>query len=113
MPGHSHGCGFRLEKNTPLEQKKRAENNATTYQGGGQPHDKLRTYPQALGGIPPPNTTLLMMKIITWNIRGLNGRSKQRILRDCIKAENLDILMLQETKCVGAEAETIFQRFFK
>jgi exonuclease III len=27
-----------------------------------------------------PPTQLLMMKIITWNIRGLNGRSKQRIL---------------------------------
>jgi exonuclease III len=54
-----------------------------------------------------------MMKIITWNIRGLNGRSKQKILRDCIKAENPDILMLQETKCAGAEAETIFQRIWR
>jgi exonuclease III len=54
-----------------------------------------------------------MMKIITWNIRGLNGRSKQRILRDCIKAENPDILMLQETKCAGTEAETIFQRIWR
>jgi exonuclease III len=54
-----------------------------------------------------------MMKIITWNIRGLNGRSKQKILRDCIKAEHPDILMLQETKCVGAEAETIFQRIWR
>jgi exonuclease III len=50
-----------------------------------------------------------MMKIITWNIRGLNGRSKQRILRDCIKTENPDILMIQETKCAGAEVEIIFQ----
>jgi endonuclease/exonuclease/phosphatase family metal-dependent hydrolase len=48
-----------------------------------------------------PHPSLIMMKIITWNIRGLNGRSKQRILRDCIKGENPDILMLQETKCAG------------
>jgi exonuclease III len=50
-----------------------------------------------------------MMKTITWNIRGLNGRSKQRILRECIKTENPDILLLQETKCAGREAENIFR----
>jgi exonuclease III len=54
-----------------------------------------------------------MMKILTWNIRGLNGRSKQRTLRECIKAENPDMLLLQETKCAGAEAETIFQRIWR
>jgi exonuclease III len=54
-----------------------------------------------------------MMKIITWNIRGLNGRSKQRTLRDCIRAENPDVLLLQETKCVGVEAETIFHRCWR
>jgi exonuclease III len=51
-----------------------------------------------------------MMKTITWNIRGLNGRSRQRILRDCIKAENPDVLLLQETKCAGKEAENIFRQ---
>jgi exonuclease III len=54
-----------------------------------------------------------MMKIITWNIRGFNGRSKQRTLRDSIRAENLDILLLQETKCVGEVIEDIFQRCWK
>jgi hypothetical protein len=49
------------------------------------------------------------MNIITWNIRGLNGRSKQRILRNCLQIENPNILMLQETKCAGVEAERIFQ----
>jgi exonuclease III len=49
------------------------------------------------------------MKTITWNIRGLNGRSKQRILRECIKTENPDILLLQETKCARQEAENIFR----
>jgi exonuclease III len=50
-----------------------------------------------------------MMKTISWNIRGLNGRSKQRILRDCIKTEHPDILLLQETKCAGQEAENILR----
>jgi exonuclease III len=81
----------------------------TTHQGGRQSHAQFGADPKSLGGIPPPNTTIIMMKIITWNIRGLNGRSKQRILRDCIRVENPDILLLQETKCVGTEAETIFQ----
>jgi mannosylglycoprotein endo-beta-mannosidase len=50
-----------------------------------------------------------MMKTISWNIRGLNGRSKQWILRDVIKTEKPDILLLQETKCSGREAESIFR----
>jgi exonuclease III len=54
-----------------------------------------------------------MMKIVTWNIRGLNGRSKQRILRECIIAEKPDMLLLQETKCKGAEAEAIFPRIWR
>jgi exonuclease III len=39
------------------------------------------------------------MKIISWNIRGLNGHSKQKMLRDLIFAEKPDIVLLQETKC--------------
>jgi exonuclease III len=89
------------------------EVNPTAYQGGRKPHAQFWADPKALGGIPPPNPTTIMMKIITWNIRGLNGRSKQRILRDSIRAENPDILLLQETKCVGKEAETIFQRSWR
>jgi exonuclease III len=54
-----------------------------------------------------------MMKTISWNIRGLNGRSKQWILQDCIKTENPDILLLQETKCAGREAEGIFRSSWK
>jgi exonuclease III len=50
-----------------------------------------------------------MMKTISWNIRGLNGRSKQRIIRECIKTEHPDILLLQETKCAGQEADNIFR----
>jgi len=51
------------------------------------------------------------MNILTWNIRGLNGRSKQRILRNCIKAEDPDILLLQETKCAGQTVEAILKKF--
>jgi exonuclease III len=54
-----------------------------------------------------------MMKTISWNIRGLNGRSKQRILQDCIRTEHPDILLLQETKCAGHEAESILRSCWK
>jgi exonuclease III len=48
------------------------------------------------------------MKFITWNIKGLNGISKQRTLQNCIKMEDPDILLLQETKCAGQIVEAIF-----
>jgi exonuclease III len=47
------------------------------------------------------------MKIISWNIRGLNGRSKQKMLRDMIIAEKPDIVMLQETKCSSEDIERL------
>jgi exonuclease III len=49
------------------------------------------------------------MKIISWNIRGLNGRTKQRILRNCIMAEDPNILFLQETKCAGDTVAEVFR----
>ena len=38
------------------------------------------------------------MKIILWNIRGLNGAHKQEIIRNLIRDQRPDILMIQETK---------------
>jgi hypothetical protein len=48
------------------------------------------------------------MKIISLNIRGLNGHSKQKLLWDIIKAEKLDIMMLQETKLATEEMDGFF-----
>lgn len=39
-----------------------------------------------------------MMKILSWNIRGLGHPSKVAALRDVIISEKLGIIMLQETK---------------
>jgi exonuclease III len=49
------------------------------------------------------------MKILSWNIRGLNTRRKQTLLKDRIKKEQPDILLLQEKKCAGMEAQTTLQ----
>jgi exonuclease III len=53
------------------------------------------------------------MNLISWNIRGLNGSIKQRLLRDRIIVEQPNILFLQETKCVGEETNQILSRCWK
>ena len=46
------------------------------------------------------------MKITTWNISGLNGTNKRRILKNHIFSQHPDIVLLQESKCSpkGTEA---------
>jgi exonuclease III len=53
------------------------------------------------------------MKIISWNIRGLNGRSKQKMLREMILAETPDIVLLQETKCTSEDMDRILPYCWK
>jgi exonuclease III len=53
------------------------------------------------------------MKILSWNVRGLNGRTKQRVLHKCIMEEKPDILFLQETKCASTIAEALFARCWR
>jgi exonuclease III len=44
---------------------------------------------------------MFKMKVITWNIRGLNNPRKQRILKNKLKVEKPDICFIQETKCTS------------
>jgi exonuclease III len=53
------------------------------------------------------------MKIISWNIRGLNRRSKQKFLRDLIFAKKPDILLLQETKCTSKDVDKLLPYCWK
>jgi exonuclease III len=53
------------------------------------------------------------MKIITWNIRGLNGRSKQKRLRELIIAEQPEVLFLQETKCSSEDMDKLISKCWK
>jgi exonuclease III len=53
------------------------------------------------------------MKIISWNIRGLNGRSKQKLLRDLIIEEAPDVVMLQETKCTTEDINRLLPYYWK
>jgi exonuclease III len=47
------------------------------------------------------------MKVITWNIRGLNSPRKQRILKSRLRKEQPDLCFIQETKCTTDRMETI------
>ena len=53
------------------------------------------------------------MKTISSNIKGINSKRKQRPLWKPILEEDLDVFMLQETKCGGEEAEHIFSHSWK
>ena len=38
------------------------------------------------------------MKIISWNTRGLGSSNKRRLIKDFLRSENLDVVMILETK---------------
>ena len=38
------------------------------------------------------------MKIINWNTKGLGSRQKRRMVKDFLRLENPDVVMIQETK---------------
>jgi hypothetical protein len=70
-------------------------------------HAQFRIDPPPHGRVPLSTTQLIMIKM-TWNIRGLNGMSKQRTLRDSIHVENPNIILLQEKNVMGKSLRTFF-----
>eukprot|EP00253_Pinus_taeda_P027023 PITA_27023 len=50
------------------------------------------------------------MNLISWNLRGLNGPGKLRILKNMIKMEKPQICFLQETKCNSDTLERILSK---
>jgi len=51
-----------------------------------------------------------MMKILSWNSRGLGHPSKVLALRDFIHSEKLDIILIQETKLEQREIRGIIDQ---
>lgn len=47
------------------------------------------------------------MKIVTWNVRGLNGAKKGREVHDMIHRLGIDLLFIQETKMDYLDSEQI------
>eukprot|EP00253_Pinus_taeda_P002817 PITA_02817 len=52
------------------------------------------------------------MKLISWNIRGLNGPRKTRLLKNMLKQENPQVLFLQEIKCDSSVLDRIANKFW-
>jgi exonuclease III len=53
------------------------------------------------------------MKIISWNIRGANGKSKQRLLKNRILKDKPTIVMIQETKCASNTMKEMALHYWK
>jgi exonuclease III len=53
------------------------------------------------------------MKIISWNVRGINGPSKHRMIHRKILHDKPTILMIQETKCSSSTLEALMIHLWK
>ena len=40
----------------------------------------------------------MKIKILFWNVRGVNDRNKRKIIKALIKSQRVDLVCLQETK---------------
>jgi len=50
------------------------------------------------------------MKLISWNLRGLNGPGKLRMLKNMVRMEKPQICFFQETKCNSTTLERILSK---
>lgn len=50
------------------------------------------------------------MIVISWNIRGLNSKGKQRYMKDKLKKQKPSIIILQETKISVQQIEEIIDK---
>lgn len=48
------------------------------------------------------------MKIISWNVRGLNAPNKRHLIKSQMDLIKCDIFMLQETKLSKESADLVF-----
>ncbi|KAG5576280.1 hypothetical protein H5410_056414 [Solanum commersonii] len=48
-----------------------------------------------------PNYFLMQLKLVSWNVRGLNSRNKRRVVKNIMGDWKADIICLQETKLQG------------
>ena len=53
------------------------------------------------------------MKIISWNVRGLNGLTKKRMMKRKIQQDKLVVLFIQETKCSSETLQMFMEKIWK
>ena len=49
----------------------------------------------------------MKIKIISWNIRGVNDRDKRKVIKALIRSQKADLVCLQETKIQDISREII------
>ncbi|RVW64166.1 Transposon TX1 uncharacterized 149 kDa protein [Vitis vinifera] len=54
--------------------------------------------PRKMAKVREARVFVFPMKIISWNVRGLGSRNKRRMIKDFLRSENPDVVMIQETK---------------
>ena len=47
------------------------------------------------------------LKILSWNVRGLNDRQKRSIVKNLLHGWKCDIICLQETKLTGMDRQMV------
>ena len=47
------------------------------------------------------------MKIISWNTRSLRSRKKRRVVKDFLRLENPNVVMIQEAKMVVCDRKFV------
>ena len=40
----------------------------------------------------------MRLRILSWNVRGVNDRDKRKLIKNVIKTQKVDLVCLQETK---------------
>ena len=45
----------------------------------------------------------MKLKIVSWNVRGLNNSLKRLVVRNLLREWNCDVVCLQETKLAGMD----------
>ena len=53
------------------------------------------------------------MNVISWNCRGLGSKTKEEAMRNLIKTENPDIMLVQETKLEESDFLQSSKKFWK
>jgi exonuclease III len=53
------------------------------------------------------------MKLISWNVRGLNAPSKHKMLKKRINQEKAEVVLIQETKCDKVTMIRITKKIWK
>jgi hypothetical protein len=74
--------------------KRRVENQNTNSFNMSVTFSSIRSNSFDLGQISSPPTSIILMNMVSWNIRDLNAKIKQGFLKERIKKEQPDILLL-------------------